>query len=178
MLSQFILDSFARIPPSTDIKNMYFGVYDRILYEAFDPPTTFFAIGPDYPLTLTGLTVTFVVTTKNRPIFFLKIKPPAYVNSVPLRIAIDDQMRNIFYHLRDITALPRLHGISVIGERLAFYCLDKATGKIDPEYIERSRSYGIDIVPASRWDLEITTAEGYQSFMEVVNDVKEMVEGL
>ena len=39
-------------------------------------------------------------------------------------------------------------------------------------------SYGdtgmIDTVPAERWDTDITTEEGYQRFMTVISDVKQM----
>jgi hypothetical protein len=87
-------------------------------------------------------------------------------------------MRDRFRSLYELTPLPRLHGISAMGQRLAFYCLDKATGNIEPEYVERSRSRITDVVPANRWDLDITTAAGYEKFMEVVNNVRVMVEAL
>ena len=102
-------------------------------------------------------------------IFFLEIKPPGHDDDS--RIAADGQMRNIFHSLYDLTPLPTLHSISPMGPRLAFYCLDKAAGNIDPEYVEWSRSCIRDGVPANRWHLNIMTAVGYERFMEVVNDV-------
>jgi len=122
--------------------------------------------------------VTYVVAMDEKPIFFLEIKPPGHVNDISCRIAADDQMRDRFRGLYDLTPLPRLHGISAMGQRLAFYSLDKSNGNVDPEYVERSRTRIMDVVPTNRWDLDITTAAGYERFMEVVNDVRGMVEAL
>ena len=87
-------------------------------------------------------------------------------------------MKDRFLTLSDLTPLPRLHGISAMGQKLAFYCLDKATDHIDSEYVEQSSTSMLNGVPANGWDLDITTAAGYERFMEVVNDIKGMVEGL
>jgi hypothetical protein len=87
-------------------------------------------------------------------------------------------MRSRFHALYDITPTPRLHGVSVMGQRLAFYCMDKATGHVDPNYVAPSTNYIVDTVPAERWDTDITTEAGYQRFMAVINDVKEMAAAL
>ena len=115
-----------------------------------------------------------------KPILFLKIvKPPGHVGDMSTIIAADDQMRNIFCSLYNLTSLPTLHGISAMGPRLAFCCLDKAAGNIELEYVEQSMNCIMDdAVPENRWDLDITTAVGYERFMEVVNDVKRMAEAL
>jgi len=56
--------------------------------------------------------------------------------------------------------------------------MDKATGRVDPEYVAPSPVYVADTVPTERWDTDITTEDGYQRFMAVINDVKEMAAAL
>ncbi len=73
-------------------------------------------------------------------------------------------MRVIFRSLYDHTPTPRLHGISAMGQRLAVYCLDKATRRMDPKYVAPPGDYIIDTVPAERWDTDIMTEGGYQKF--------------
>ncbi|KAM6499124.1 hypothetical protein JOM56_004632 [Amanita muscaria] len=125
-------------------------------------------------LLLSNRSIRFPKHKLTGPVFFLEIKPPGHVNDIVSRIAADDLMRDRFRNLYDLTPLPRLHGTSAMGQRLAFYCLDKATGNVEPEYVERSRSRVTDVVPANMWVLDITTAAGYERFMEVVNDAKGM----
>jgi len=77
-------------------------------------------------------------------------------------------MRARFRALYNVTSIPRLHGVSVMGQRLAFYCMDKATGHVNPNYVTLSTDYMIDTLPAERWDTDITMEEvsevhgGYQ----------------
>lgn len=65
------------------------------------------------------------------------------------------------YLWADLTSVGR-----ILNSQRQRYCLD-------PEYVERSRTR---VVPANTWDLDIMTAAGYERFMEVVNDVRVMVE--
>jgi hypothetical protein len=50
MLSQRILDMFARIPPDTTIENKYYGVYDKLLNGVFDTSATDYIVEPQYAL--------------------------------------------------------------------------------------------------------------------------------
>lgn len=183
MLPQRILDQFARIPQNTPIENKYYGVFNQILNKVCFTDDTF-TIEPQYPLPqAVGLPtidflVTYVVKVNDLPIFFLEIKPPLHINHISSRVAADAQMRARFYALFDITPTPRLHGVSVMGQRLAFYCMDKATGHVNPNYVAPSTDYIIDTVVAERWNTDITTEDGYQRFMAVINDVKEMAAAL
>jgi len=65
-----------------------------------------------------------------------------------------------------------------MGQRLAFYSMDKVTGHMVPEYAQLAENYVTDTVPANRWELDITTEVGHQQLMAVVNDVKGMVAAL
>jgi hypothetical protein len=191
MLPQCILDRFARIPPNTIVENEYYGVYDKILNKV-SFTDEIFTIEPQYilpqavglpPNDFVGVptidfVVTYVVEVNDRPIFFLEIKPPLYLDHISSRVDADAQMRTRFRSLYEDTPTPRLHGISVIGQRLAFYCLDKANGHVDPNYVAPSTDYMVDTIPAERWDADITTEEGYQRFMVVINDVKAMAAAL
>ena len=183
MLPQTILDQFARIPHNTVIENKYYGVFDKILNRLCFTDESF-TIDPQYPLPqAVGLPtidflVTYVVEVNDIPVFFLEIKPPLHIDHISSRVDADAQMRARFRSLYNLTWTPRLHGVSAMGQRLAFYCMDKATAHVDPDYIAPSTNYIIDTVPAERWDADITTEDGYQSFMAVINDVKEMAAAL
>jgi hypothetical protein len=65
-----------------------------------------------------------------------------------------------------------------MGQRLAFYSMEKATGHIVPECIQPAENYTMDTVPVNRWELDKTTEVGYQQFMVVVDAVKSMVVAL
>ena len=183
MLPQRILDQFARIPHTTTIENKYYGVFDKILNKICFTDDTF-TVQPQYPLPrdvgvpTIHFVVTYVVEVNNLPIFFLEIKSPFHLDYVSSRIKADTQMRARFRAFYNATPIPRLHGVSVMGQRLAFYCLDQATARVDPKYVAPSNDYIMDTVPVERWDTDITTENGYQRFMAVINDVKEMAAAL
>ncbi|KAF8495051.1 hypothetical protein BU17DRAFT_59511, partial [Hysterangium stoloniferum] len=108
--------------------------------------------------------VTYVVEVNDLPIFFLEIKTPLHLDHICSRVDADAQMRARFRALYNVTPTPRLHGISVMGQRLAFYCMDKATGRVDP-----NSSGGIRT---------LRRRMGIRGFMAVTNDVKEMAAAL
>ncbi|KIL68730.1 hypothetical protein M378DRAFT_157840 [Amanita muscaria Koide BX008] len=183
MLPQRILDQFARIPHNTTIENKYYGVFDKILNKVCFTDDTF-TIEPQYVLPQAvgvptiDFVVTYVVEVNDLPIFFLEIKPPLHLDHISSRVDADAQMRSRFRALYNVTPTPRFHGVSVMGQRLAFYCMDKATGHVNPNYVAPSNDYMIDTVPEDRWETDITTEEGYQRFMTVINDVKQMAAAL
>jgi hypothetical protein len=61
-----------------------------------------------------------------------------------------------------------------MGQEFTFYSMTKATNNIVPKNIEMSQNQ----IPVDRWQLDITTEEGYQQFMTVVDNVKRMVAAL
>ncbi|KAG1741681.1 hypothetical protein EDB19DRAFT_1634393, partial [Suillus lakei] len=77
--------------------------------------------------------VSLVIRFLDNPVLFLEIKPPGHVNDLSARIAAGKQMKERFRNLEPITTTPRLHGISVMGQRLAFYHMEKSSGFVVPE---------------------------------------------
>lgn len=71
--------------------------------------------------------VTYVVEVNNLPVFSLEIKAPLHFDYISSRVDADARMRAKFRALSDIAPTPRLHGVSVMGQRLAIYYMDKAT---------------------------------------------------
>ena len=111
---------------------------------------------------------------RRRSGLFLEIKSPLHVDGISARINADAQTKARFCSLCEDTPTPRLHGISAMVQRLGFYCMYNATCRTTPYYV--SRETGVtDRAPlaAKRWDTDITTEDGYQRFMAVINDVKE-----
>ncbi|KAG1730943.1 uncharacterized protein EDB91DRAFT_1059064, partial [Suillus paluster] len=103
--------------------------------------------------------ITFAVIFLDNPAFFLEIEPPGDVNDISARIAADNQMRERFRSLDQITTVPRLHGISIMGQMLAFYYMDKSSGCVVPGL---PTAEGEDSIPINRWDLDITTEAGHR----------------
>ena len=186
MLPQHILDHFARIPHNTPIKNHYYGVFNRIFTELCFTEDLFI-VEPQYPIPRADehppldFIIDYVVEVNDLPVLFLDIKSPLHIDPISTRVDADKQIRAKFLALYDVTPTPRLHGISAMGQKLSFYCLEKleaTTGRIIPTYVAPSTDYITDTVPAERWDTDITTEDGYQRFMAVINDVKEMAAAL
>jgi hypothetical protein len=178
MLPPRLLDQLVRIPHNTTIENKYYGVFNKILNKVCFTDDSF-TVEPQYPLPAHNMpAIDFVVEVNDLPIFFLEINLPLHLDYISSRVDADAQMRARFCALYEVTPTPRLHGLSVMGQRLAFYCMDKATGRIKPNYVAPSTDRIIDTIPAERWDTDITTEEGYQRFMAVINDVKEMAAAL
>ena len=178
MLPQYTLDRFARIPHDTPIDNKYYGVFYQIL-QAVCFSEHHFDVEPRYPFPDLGVVdsvFTYVVEVNDLPVFFLEIKSPLHIDLISTRVDTDAEMRARFLALYEDISTPRLHGVSAMGQRLAFYHLDKETSRLTPSYIAPSPN--TDAVPVERWDTDITTEDGYQRFMAVINDVKEMAAAL
>lgn len=182
---QRILDRFARIPHNTTIVSKYYGVYNLILCRETFASNEYVtepqyalpsAQGPGVPTA--DSIVSFVVTVSDLPVFFLEIKPPGHIQYLSTRAAADTQMRERMTSFFDLIRTPRLHGVSALGSRLAFYCLDRTLGSVAPEYVAAPPTQIVDTAPETRWEVDITTEDGYHRFMEVVQDVKRMVNAL
>ncbi|KAG2114973.1 hypothetical protein BD769DRAFT_1488425 [Suillus cothurnatus] len=180
MLPQKVLDNFARIPADTTNANDYNGAYNSLVYYAFFPTLSeprlicpFCPLNEDDPATERATFVAF--TKKRQPLFVLQVHPPGYINLLSTRIAADKKMRKILRSLFPETAMPKLHGVSAMGQKLAFYYMDTINGCILPENVPTAGDgEEVDTVPANRWEFDITTEAGHQQFMRAVNDAISM----
>ncbi|KAK0225305.1 hypothetical protein IW262DRAFT_675191 [Armillaria fumosa] len=186
MWTQRILSRFARIPNDTTIENKYYGVYNAVLTDECFTESIFF-VEPQYALPVAQIggasdidfVVTFIVEVDEIHVLFLDIKPPTYLRHVSTRAEADSQIRSTFFHLYNLCHTPRLHGISAIRKRYSIYTMDiTRDGSVEPELIPSSPNRVTDTAPESRWDLDITAVQGYERFMAVVADVKQMVREL
>lgn len=160
MLPQYVLDRFARIPHDTPIDNKYYGVFYQIL-QTVCFPEHHFTVEPRYPFSDLGVmdsVLTYVVEVNDLPIFLLEIKSPLHIDLVSTRANTDAEMRARFLALYEDISIPSLHGVSAMGQRLAFYYLDKATSRLTPSYVAPSSN--TDSVLVERWDTDITTEDG------------------
>jgi hypothetical protein len=105
------------------------------------------------------------------PVFFLQVKTGVTIRNLSSRAAADYQMRLRLRQLFD-ESLSKLHGISALGTRLCFYCLDKNTESLTPPFIPRNTAYVNDVAPAHLWDTDILTDDGYNRFMSIVQQIK------
>ncbi|KAG1809059.1 hypothetical protein EV424DRAFT_1543209 [Suillus variegatus] len=180
MLPQLVLDKFAYVPADTTNENEYGGAYTALLCTTFHPILLEpYMIWPHYPLDEedpAAERVSFIVVTlQYQPLFVLQLYPPGHINLPSTRIAADNKMRRILHSVCPETVVPKFHGISAMGQKLAFYSMDTISGRVHPDRVPTAGDgTEIDIVPANRWELDITTEAGHERFLKVINDVKSM----
>ncbi|KAF8516328.1 hypothetical protein BU17DRAFT_92897 [Hysterangium stoloniferum] len=178
-----ILARFQRLPDDTTIENKFYGVYNTILtQECFTEDI--FTVEPQYALPRAqvggigaiNFVVSFVVEVEDAPVLFVEIKPPTHLKYRATRTDADREMRSRFEELFEMCRTPTLYGVSAMGKKLCIYKLDVANYTIAPQQLPTSSMHVVDSAPESRWDLDITNQDGFQKFMEIVADVKRMVE--
>ncbi|KAF8805665.1 hypothetical protein BYT27DRAFT_7142298 [Phlegmacium glaucopus] len=167
--------------PSGRDESLFYGPFTRLLYTLFSVEGPY-EIVPQLksvalhgPLENIDIGAVLVVEVSRQPVFFMQIKPPASFPYDSKREEADEQMRRKFRDLRQILAIPILHGISAFGTRLSFYEYDSATHVLQPEQVLRSHpSILADMAPITRWDCDVLKQEGANRLRDVVNKVKEM----
>ncbi|KIJ40236.1 hypothetical protein M422DRAFT_780735 [Sphaerobolus stellatus SS14] len=124
-------------------------------------------------------TIFIVVSTNTQtPIFYVAIKPPGHLNELSKREQADTQMRDRVRELITKLRIPKLHGISAIGVRLAFYHYDAATQILEPPAIPRDPIRVNDIAPTARWSVDLLSEEGYKQLVQLTTEVKDMARAL
>lgn len=184
----WILKQFASIPGGMNKATqepLLHGFYNTTLGYLF-PASEGFMIVPQYqPPTMdrsTGFTTIFVVESANTqipiPIFYLEIKPPGHINEMSGREQADIQMRDGVRELISELRIPKLHGVSALGVRLAFYHYDAATRILEPPAIPRDPILINDTAPAVRWNVDLLSDEGYERLVQLATEVKNMAQAL
>ncbi|KAG2113232.1 hypothetical protein DEU56DRAFT_749147 [Suillus clintonianus] len=173
---------FAKIPADTTVPNDYYGAYFSVLWNTFGYPP--YTSHPMYELpecykdpsllpegkTADDFFVTYAITLENNPLLFLEIKPPGQLNDLSARIAADKQMRERFISFKPLMTTPRFYGVSAMGQRLAFYGMDKSSSCVLPKLPTSGD------IPIDWWKTDITTRAGQQEFNGVARDVRNMTE--
>jgi len=123
-----------------------------------------------------NFTTIFVVESVNTPtpIFYLEIKPSGHINDLNKREQADLQMRDCIRDLIAELRTPKLHGVSALGVRLAFYDYDATTHVIEPPAIPRDPIRVNDTAPAVRWSVDLLSDEGYERLVQLATEVKNM----
>ncbi|KIJ15415.1 hypothetical protein PAXINDRAFT_11958 [Paxillus involutus ATCC 200175] len=154
-------------------ENKYYGVFDHILNKVCFVEDTF-TVEPQYPLRqqvhhhffkFLDFVVTSAVDGTDRPVFFLEIKLRSHLDSISesqSRQPDEGQISQPF---------PSYPPTEDTGT-------DSVCDAIYPEYNAPSTEHVTDTAPEERWDVDITTEEGYKRFMAVINRVKEMAAAL
>lgn len=178
----WILKQFATIPGGVNNAtqdSLLYGPYNTILHHLF-PPEEDFMVVPQYQRPTIGqsidLTTIFIVESieTQTPIFYLQIKPPGHLNELSKREQADTQMRD---HVRELITelrISKLHGASAMGVRPAFYLYDAATRVLEPSAIARDPVRINDTAPATRWDVDLLSDQGYERLVQLATGVKNM----
>jgi len=178
LLPEYIKSSFVCINLEADDAR-YYRPWNSVLNHAF-PIKDGYEIAPQFPVSSVGVDtinspVILTVFKNEATIFFVEVKAPKYLGQIYARTAADDQIRKRFTQLHH-SSPSKLRGVSAFGTSLCFYELDKITGKITPEPTEEySCSYGRDLAPKDRWDLDLLDQVGYDTFTAAVEAAKAIV---
>ena len=168
--------------PSGRDQSVFYGPFMRLLYSLFsiDGPyeitvAKIKSVAPQGTQESIDIAAALVVQVNRRPVFFMEVNPPTAFPYDSRRGGADKQMRRRFTDLRQILAIPVLHGVSAFGIRLSFYEYDSATHVVQPEQVLQSHpSIFDDVAPITRWDCDVLQQEGANRLRKVVNQVKEM----
>ncbi|KAI0252810.1 hypothetical protein BJV78DRAFT_1124036, partial [Lactifluus subvellereus] len=122
----------------------------------------------------------FIVESTNThtPIFYVEIKPPGHLNGLRKREQADTQMRDCVRELIAELRISKLHGVSALGVRLAFYHYDATTQILEPPAIRRDPIRVNDTAPTERWSVDLLSEEGYEQLVQLTTQVKDMVRAL
>lgn len=107
------------------------------------------------------------------PVLFLEIKTGVSILSLSARSAADDQMRLRLRQFYD-AGLSTLYGLSALGTKVCKYAVVKETRKVTPPFIKTDQDYVNDAAPAERWNMDVTTEDGFGKLEELAADIKTM----
>lgn len=178
----WVLKQFATIPGGVNNatqESLLYGPYNTTLGYLF-PASEGFMVVPQYQRPTMGQSIDFTTiyvvesTNTRTPIFYLVIKPPVHINGMGRREQADTQMRDRVRDLMTELRIPKLHGVSALGVRLAFYRYDAATHGLEPPAIPRDPLFVNDTAPAVRWSVNLLSDEGYERLVQLATEVKNM----
>jgi hypothetical protein len=182
----WVLEKFNTIPGgmhAASRESDFYGPYNTLLYYLF-PPQDHYMVVPQYQRPPAGssidFTTIFVVrqTQTQTPIFYLEIKPPLHYYDISTREAADTQMRDRVRELIGALQIPKLHGVSALGTRLAFYQYDAATRTLEPAAILRDPIRVNDTAPQERWDVNLLEDAGVLRLELLVANIKAMCQAI
>jgi len=178
-----VLLQFQCINPRSSLESRYYGPYNELLhYVAGGNPR--YQVAPQTSVVQKGGgAVDFVMwylvrDLDNRVLLLLEVKDDEHFENAADRLDADAQVRQRFEHLRKEELVnPRVHGISVLGTRMATYVLDTASGELTPT--ERRRpSISSRVLPRDFirdfWDKDILSQPGFDEMRRIMADIRLM----
>ncbi|TEB37923.1 hypothetical protein FA13DRAFT_712282 [Coprinellus micaceus] len=136
-------------------ENRYRGPYDKLLNYCFGDGFTFYVGLHNPPVESrdsvdSDTLVLFVVFHKksDSPVFFLEVKDDTWAQKAAFRLRADHQMRSRYGFMLSECPLPRLWGISVLGNSMWTYCGDKEAFSVDPKATPHPRASSRVLPPA------------------------------
>ena len=176
---EFILEQFeTAIPLGEYDESRYYGPYNTLLTKLF-PGEEHYMVVPQYKrprqLESVDFTTIFLIQRRKHPVFFVEVKAAGHIHNDFSRAAVDQQMRERVYALRNDIEIPILYGVSAIGTKLCFYKYTKDQ-LLEPAPIPAHPAMMVDTAPRERWDVDLLTDEGERKFRDVIGDVKRMCE--
>jgi hypothetical protein len=149
---QYIVD-FAS---STKVSGYYFGLYNKLLFNLFDP--SYFNLAPeksDFD------TIYLIIYTRYyRPLLIAHVQNDVSLNG---RVKADQQMRQRYDALLTKCPLSRLWGMSFVGTALRVYYGDVTTGSVVPpseDHLDQA------------WNIDLLSAEGFAKVKQIVKLVQ------
>lgn len=184
----YITLRFAKATPAGEYdESAFYGPYNMLLGYLF-PATEGYMVSPQYTRPEQSKSGAFNASFlvhhhhRDKPVFFMEIKPSSHLRKPFLRRFADSQMRERAAGLvGDGLGLPVVYGVGAIGTSACVYKLGRETGSVvEPAAVrnaggaQNARYWTVDTAPIEWWNLDLLGPEGEQRLRDVVAGVKAM----
>ncbi|KZT55723.1 hypothetical protein CALCODRAFT_342981 [Calocera cornea HHB12733] len=167
----------------------YLGLYNAILSHVFQTSTTPFSVTPSFlsPGRRTQVNVppaTFLVYHRDRLVLILQINPPHRLQDPLARQRAEWNLKEQIHALRDQFVTSSVWACTCFGKWASYYELSPggpqgyewAQWGSDPGFDKPDG--GKDKSPLGRWDTNVLMPDGRKKLFELVDKIREMVDGL
>lgn len=151
------------------------GAISKLLYYIF-PGFTFYVTRPSSTADRSN-PLPFWVCTDGGPVLFVGMRDAGWADRADLRLRADEEMRKEFDHLMVDCPIPRLYGLSLLGQSLRVYRGTKDTGMLEPPPTPRpDRSHALEpSFLADQWNLDIMSDKAFATIKKIIAEINQEV---
>jgi hypothetical protein len=117
-------------------EDVFYGPINALLHMNFSPANGFMVVPRPVPIDCHDeqflFTLEFDVRHRGKPVLIVLVKPSRSLSLATCRRDADSQMRALFANRYKECSLDVLHGLVFFGTRVAFYKIERETGKWSP----------------------------------------------
>jgi hypothetical protein len=152
------------------------GAISKLLYYIF--PAFKFYVRPSSTADRSNpLPFLVVCTSDGNPVLFVGVRDAGWADRADLRLRADEEMRKEFDHLMVDCPIPRLYGLSCLGQSLCVYRGTKDTCMLEPPPTPRpDRSDALEpSFLADQWNLDIMSDKAFATIKKIIAEINREV---